>query len=188
MKEFINKYIKCAPVGDGTRHDEMLSLLGALGNPHKRTKYIRLAGSNGKTVCAEMLVSALSRAGYRVGCLRMPIREEPRHNICIGRETVSIDEFCEHVNAVKCAVNEKKRSKRSPSPLLLPQRYCWRRLCCHSISTGATYVSLRATTLVKTPQRHCRHHSRLLSAELSPVATTRRYQGYAPISAAVFRR
>ena len=110
------KYIKCAPVGDGTRHDEMLSLLGALGNPHKRTKYIRLAGSNGKTVCAEMLVSALSRAGYRVGCLRMPIREEPRHNICIGRETVSIDEFCEHVNAVKCAVNEKKEEQEVSLP------------------------------------------------------------------------
>lgn len=111
------KYIRSAPVGKKERRDEILTLLGALGNPHKRIKYIRLAGSNGKTVCAEMLLSVLSHAGYQIGCLRMPIREEPRENICIGKNAISMEEFCEHINAVKHIVSSKDQDEESNLPL-----------------------------------------------------------------------
>lgn len=94
------KYIHSAPhtVGDGK---SLAAILARLCNPQRKIKYIRLAGSNGKTVCAEMLMSVLSRSGYTVGCLRMPAREDPRENICIGSELMDIADFCSCVAAVK---------------------------------------------------------------------------------------
>lgn len=76
-------------------------LTGKLGNPQRRLRYIRLAGSNGKTVCAEMLMSVMTGSGYTVGCLRMPVREEPRENICINAKSLSMDEFSEHTGKIK---------------------------------------------------------------------------------------
>ena len=69
------KYISSAPDAEQENDSNILALLDAMGNPHRRIKYLRLAGSNGKTVCAEMLRSVMDAADQRVGCLRMPLRE-----------------------------------------------------------------------------------------------------------------
>ena len=98
------KYIRSASQSAGNMND-LTALLAKLGNPQKRIKYVRLAGSNGKTVCAEMLMSVLAKAGYTVGCLRTPAREDPRENVCIGTECVSVDEFCDLVHQVKTEVD-----------------------------------------------------------------------------------
>jgi dihydrofolate synthase/folylpolyglutamate synthase len=37
----------------------------------------------------------MKRAGYTVGCLRMPLRDEPRENVCINSQSISMDEFAE---------------------------------------------------------------------------------------------
>ena len=87
------KYINSAPDSKLESDSNILTLLEAAGNPHKHIEYLRLAGSNGKTVCAEMLMSVMGAANYRVGCLRMPLREEPRENICIGKDCLTMDEF-----------------------------------------------------------------------------------------------
>lgn len=95
------KYINSA--GDAKQESEsnILAILDALGNPHKRIKYLRLAGSNGKTVCAEMLTSIMSAAGYCVGCLRMPLRDEPRENIYVGKSCLSMNEFSELTSQIR---------------------------------------------------------------------------------------
>ncbi len=95
------KHIKSAP--DKKSTGALLRMLARLGSPQKRIKYIRLAGSNGKTVCAEMLGSVLTSAGYRVGCLRMPLRDEPRDNVCIGGKPISMDEFARYTEIVRGA-------------------------------------------------------------------------------------
>lgn len=97
------KFIRSFPNGTNECKDLPL-LLARLGNPQKKIKYVRLAGSNGKTVCAEMLMSVLGRSGYTAGCLRMPAREDPRENICIGAQAISIDEFCSFVHQVKSEI------------------------------------------------------------------------------------
>ena len=97
------KYICSSSQGAGNTN-YLSALLARLGNPQKRIKYVRLAGSNGKTVCAEMLMSVLAKSGYTVGCLRMPTREDPRENVCIGTECVPVDEFCELVHQVKTEI------------------------------------------------------------------------------------
>ena len=56
------KFIKNAPnitPKDSSASERIAKLCDALGNPQKRIKYIRLAGSNGKTVCARMMISIL---------------------------------------------------------------------------------------------------------------------------------
>ena len=47
-------------------------LLGRIGNPHRRMKYIHVAGTNGKTSTAAMLASILRAAGYRTGLYTSP--------------------------------------------------------------------------------------------------------------------
>lgn len=101
------KYIKNAPnvaPKAESASERILTLCNALGNPQKRIKYIRLAGSNGKTVCAKMIISILGKAGILSGCLSMPIYSEIRENIRIGGEPISMDETVEYVSAVKDAV------------------------------------------------------------------------------------
>jgi dihydrofolate synthase/folylpolyglutamate synthase len=98
------KYIKSAP--DIKNSGALLRMLSRLGAPQKRIKYLRLAGSNGKTVCAEMLTSVLTSAGYTVGCLRMPLRDDPRENICIGGKPLSMDEFANYTSLVRDAARE----------------------------------------------------------------------------------
>ncbi len=93
------KYILSSP--EKTKKSALSSLLESLGNPQKRLKYLRLAGSNGKTVCAEILRSITTHAGHTVGCLRMPIAEEPRNSICIGTSTLSMDDFAEYAAIVR---------------------------------------------------------------------------------------
>lgn len=100
------KYINSAPAAERESNANMLSILDALGNPHKRIKYLRLAGSNGKTVCAEMLNSVMSCAEYRVGYLRMPLRSEPRENISIEKNCLSMDEFSELTARVRATAAE----------------------------------------------------------------------------------
>ena len=47
-------------------------LLGKLGNPHEKLKFIHIAGTNGKGSTAAMLSSILEKAGYRVGLYTSP--------------------------------------------------------------------------------------------------------------------
>ena len=95
------KYMISAPYSNGKGHSNILELLDSLGAPQRRMKYLRLAGSNGKTVCAEMLTSVLIKGGYTVGCLRMPLREEPTDNVCIGNKCLSMDQFAQYTSAIK---------------------------------------------------------------------------------------
>lgn len=41
-------------------------LMNEFGNPHKKTKFIHIAGTNGKGSVSEMLNSILINAGYKV--------------------------------------------------------------------------------------------------------------------------
>ena len=98
------KYIKSAPDVGGA--GALLRILSRLGSPQKRIKYIRLAGSNGKTVCAEMLTSVLKNADVKVGCLRMPLRDEPRENVCINGAPISRNDFAAYAEAVRSAARQ----------------------------------------------------------------------------------
>ena len=108
------KYILTSPQrngasGTGADSFERVRLICArLGSPEKRLKYIRFAGSNGKTVCQTMLESVLHAAGIKVGSLLMPVSAEPRENVRIGRVPLAMEEVVRYVSAIVAAVNELK--------------------------------------------------------------------------------
>lgn len=102
------KFIKNAPnvtPKDSSASNRILKLCSALGNPQKRIKYIRLAGSNGKTVCAKMIISILNKAGISNGCLSMPIHSEIRENVRINGEPISMEETVAYVEQICHAVS-----------------------------------------------------------------------------------
>lgn len=112
------KFIRSAPQSSGDCNN-LIAVLAGLGNPQKRIKYVRLAGSNGKTVCAEMLMSVLAGSGYTAGCLRMPAREDPRENVCIGNKAVSVEEFCDFVHQVKTEIENIRKNSEEMSDFSL---------------------------------------------------------------------
>ena len=117
------KFIKNAPnvtPKDSSAADRITKLCTALGNPQKRIKYVRLAGSNGKTVCARMLISILNRAQINNGCLSMPISAEIRENVKINGLPISIDETVEYVETVCRAVNLINEQEQSDSQSFRP--------------------------------------------------------------------
>lgn len=91
------KLLKSAPSSTGKKYnfERIKALAAQLGNPQKLINYVRLAGSNGKTVCGEMLTAAVKASDYTVGYLSMPMRDDARQNIRIGAEILSIDTFVE---------------------------------------------------------------------------------------------
>ena len=111
------KYIKNAPnvtPKNSSARERIERLFKALGNPQRKIKYIRLAGSNGKSVCAQMMTSVLNDAGILSGCLTMPLLSELRENIRIGGTPLSMEETVRYTEAVVravAAINEEDRAR-----------------------------------------------------------------------------
>ena len=102
------KYITTAPTKTGVNESlERTKLLCKhLGSPEKKLKYIRFAGSNGKTVCQTMLTSVLFESGFKVGSLLMPAHTDPRENITVNKEILSMEDTVKYVSMIASAVNE----------------------------------------------------------------------------------
>ncbi len=101
------KFIKSAPniaPHDASASERILKLCSALGDPQKKLKYVRLAGSNGKTVCARMIIEILNCAAIHNGCLSMPIHSEIRENIRIDGKPITMDETVTYVETIVAAV------------------------------------------------------------------------------------
>lgn len=101
------KYIKNSPnitPKDSSAKKRIDTLLSLLGNPQKKIKYIRLAGNNGKSVCAQMMTYILNESKILSGSLTMPLHSELRENIKIGGQMISMDEIVRYTEAVVKAV------------------------------------------------------------------------------------
>lgn len=112
------KYILNAPdeLQEPAPGARLRKLWNHLGNPQKQLKYLRLAGSNGKTVCAEMLMSVFQQSSYTVGFLTMSIQAEIRNSIRINGIPVSFDEMAGFVDQIRQTIlHLNKDAKRNPS-------------------------------------------------------------------------
>ena len=59
-------------VGQKPGLERVRRLLGKLGDPQKKLKFVHIAGSNGKGSTAAMLASVLSAAGLKTGLYTSP--------------------------------------------------------------------------------------------------------------------
>ena len=115
------KYILNSPDSSDVKpsHSRMQLLCNHLGSPQKNLKYLRLAGSNGKTVCSKLLISVLKEAEISVGCLNMPVRKDIKDNITINGSPLSMEKAAEYATKVAAAVQEinseiKKHTEEDP--------------------------------------------------------------------------
>ncbi|MDE3198932.1 MAG: bifunctional folylpolyglutamate synthase/dihydrofolate synthase, partial [Acidobacteriota bacterium] len=71
--------------------DRIRLMLGELGDPQQRLRYIHAAGTNGKGSTCAMIESALRAAGYRTGLYTSPHLVDARERIQIGGLKISED-------------------------------------------------------------------------------------------------
>jgi dihydrofolate synthase/folylpolyglutamate synthase len=85
---------------DLARESELLS---ELGDPHRRCRYIHVAGTNGKGSTCAMLDSSLRAEGYRTGLYTSPHLVDPRERIQMDGRTITEGEWVSAFEAVHAA-------------------------------------------------------------------------------------
>ena len=77
-----------------------LKILERLGNPHKKLKFIHIAGTNGKGSTSNMINNILISHNYKVGYYTSPYIEFFNERICINNSLISADDLVEYTNRV----------------------------------------------------------------------------------------
>lgn len=114
------KFITNAPddTNSSSNGENLKRLWRILGNPQRNIKYLRLVGSNGKTVCAELLMSAYKRSNFKLGCLVTSVRTDLRDNIYVDGSTLSFEEIA------KCVEKIYKIAREQNKPEQIAQNGC----------------------------------------------------------------
>jgi len=81
-------------------------LLELMGNPHKKLKYVHVAGTNGKGSTTAFISSILMEAGYRTGVFISPYIQRFTERIRIGNDEISRDDLAELTGFVKSNVDK----------------------------------------------------------------------------------
>src|SRR6516164_1049590 len=69
--------------------ENVLRLAGMAGNPHRRLRFIHVAGTNGKGSTCAILESIYRSAGLRVGLFTSPHLVSFRERIQVDRQSIS---------------------------------------------------------------------------------------------------
>ena len=79
----------------------MEELLGKLGEPQKKLRFIHVAGTNGKGSCAAMLASVMKASGYKTGLFTSPYLFRYNERMQINGRQIEDDTLAEIVGKVK---------------------------------------------------------------------------------------
>ena len=78
-------------------------LLGLLGNPEQKLKFVHIAGTNGKGTTAAMLASVLQHAGYRTGLYTSPHLLRFHERMRVNGEEIDDNSLISLTNTVRNA-------------------------------------------------------------------------------------
>ena len=95
--------------------DQTLELLESVGSPQEKSKFIHIAGSNGKGSCGAMLNAALRRAGFTTGFYSSPHLLSPRERFRINGETINEEEFANLVFTLSQHAEKMAHTERCPT-------------------------------------------------------------------------
>ena len=76
-----------------------------LGNPQNATKFVHVAGTNGKGSVSAYITSVLFEAGYKVGTYSSPAVFENEEIIRFNKEPITKEDFADIVTRVKCGAD-----------------------------------------------------------------------------------
>ncbi|WLR44092.1 Mur ligase family protein [Bacillus carboniphilus] len=91
--------------------DRMNYILDRLGNPHQKSKYVHIAGTNGKGSTLTFLNEIVQSANYSVGTFTSPYIEYFNERISVNGRMISDDELVTLVNIVAPIVDEMKHAE-----------------------------------------------------------------------------
>lgn len=83
--------------------DSIRELCRRLGDPQRETKWLHIAGTNGKGSTLAYVSTVLTCAGYRVGRYLSPTIREYRERIQVNGKMIPQSALCRHLEAVKLA-------------------------------------------------------------------------------------
>jgi len=86
--------------------DNIRELMGRLGNPQKKLRFIHVAGTNGKGSTCTFVTEILMNAGFSVGMFISPFVHEFNERIQIDRENISDESLASCTERVKKAIDE----------------------------------------------------------------------------------
>ena len=88
---FIHKTVWLGSKPGLSRTEHLLSLMG---NPHKKLKFVHVAGTNGKGSTSACIASILREAGYKTGLYTSPYINVFNERMQINGRMISDDELC----------------------------------------------------------------------------------------------
>ena len=95
--------------------DRMYKLLKGLGNPHKKTEMVHIAGTKGKGSTATMLARMVEANGYSVGLYTSPHVTSLHERIAINSEMVSRKEMLSLINRIHRTVEKMAGGDDAPT-------------------------------------------------------------------------
>ena len=95
---FIHKTVWLGSKPGLSRTEKLLSLMD---NPHKKLKFVHVAGTNGKGSTSACVASVLQSAGYKTGLYTSPYINVFNERMQIDGQMISDDELCEMCEYIK---------------------------------------------------------------------------------------
>ena len=95
---FIHKTVWLGSKPGLSRTEHLLSLMG---NPHKKLKFVHVAGTNGKGSTSACIASVLQEAGYKTGLYTSPYINVFNERMQIDGVMISDDELCRMCEYIK---------------------------------------------------------------------------------------
>jgi len=89
--------------------ERVRELLRRLGDPQKQTRFVHVAGTNGKGSTVTMLAEILSHAGYRTGKYTSPYVFEFRERILIDGNMIDENALCDLTERISLVCESMKR-------------------------------------------------------------------------------
>lgn len=81
------------------------TLLGLMGDPQKKLRFVHVAGTNGKGSTTAFIANILMEAGYRTGIYTSPFIQRFTERIRVGNEEITRDELAEITAFVRTNVD-----------------------------------------------------------------------------------
>jgi dihydrofolate synthase/folylpolyglutamate synthase len=109
-------YEQRSPAPGDLKLERMRTLLGRLGDPHRRLRILHVAGSKGKGSTSAMLATILRRAGYRTGLFTSPHLCQLEERFQVDGKSITKAELAQLLTEIRNIVGQ-------PRPLSIPPTF-----------------------------------------------------------------